>query len=181
MQPKRFALDKHIAYINSLDDNKDFDYHIMAHLRLNGIYWGSTALFLLNKPLNRQSVLEQVMPCYKNGPFSGHKDHDPHILTTLSGIQILKMYNALDLIDTKLVMDYIKSMQNDDGSFQGDGWGETDTRFVYCAVASASLLGKLDELNIPKILEYLMRCQNFDGGFGSVPGAESHSGQSLNI
>ena len=151
----------------------------MAHLRLNGIYWGTTALFLLGNPLSKDSVIEQVMSCYKNGPFSGHKDHDPHLLTTLSGIQVLHMYNSLSLIDPKLTMDYIKSLANEDGSFQGDGWGETDTRFVYCAVACASLLGKLEELNIPKILEYLGKCQNFDGGFGSVPGAESHSGQSF--
>ena len=150
----------------------------MAHLRLNGIYWGTTALHLLGKPLEKAKVIEQVMSCYKNGPFSGHKDHDPHLLTTLSGIQVLYMYDALDLIDAEFTMQYLKSLENEDGSFKGDEWGETDTRFVYCAVACASLLGRLNELNQPKILEYITQCQNFDGGFGSVPGAESHSGQS---
>ena len=31
---------------------------------------------------------------------------------------------------------------------------------------------------VHKAVEFVDRCQNFDGGFGSVPGAESHAGQS---
>ena len=29
-------------------------------------------------------------------------------------------------------------------------------------------------LDIKKATEYVLSCQNFDGGFGSIPGAESH-------
>lgn len=65
----------------------------------------------------------------------------------------------------------------EDGSFKGDEFGETDTRFSYCALSCASLLGALDQLDVNKAVEYLIKCQNFDGGFGSVPGAESHAGQ----
>jgi len=32
-------------------------------------------------------------------------------------------------------------------------------------------------LNLESATSYLSRCRNFDGGFGAVPGAESHSGQ----
>ena len=28
-----------------------------------------------------------------------------------------------------------------------------------------------------KAVEYVVRCMNFDGGFGRVPGSESHAGQ----
>lgn len=72
----------------------------------------------------------------------------------------------------------IKRLQQDDGSFCGDEFGENDTRFLYCAVASLSLLGRLQDINSNACAEYLAKCKNFDGGFGVSPGCESHAGQS---
>lgn len=40
----------------------------------------------------------------------------------------------------------IASLQQPDGSFHGDQWGEVDTRFSYCALCCLSLLGRLDEV-----------------------------------
>jgi geranylgeranyl transferase type-2 subunit beta len=75
-------------------------------------------------------------------------------------------------IDVKQLQDPIT------GAFSGDEWGEKDTRFCFSAVACLSLLGRLDAIDVDKVVEYTLACQNPDGGFGSVPGAESHSGQS---
>lgn len=36
---------------------------------------------------------------------------------------------------------------------------------------------RLDAINIDKAVEFVLSCQNFDGGFGCRPGSESHSGQ----
>lgn len=55
--------------------------------------------------------------------------------------------------------------------------GEVDTRFTLCAFASCHLLDNLQALNIPSAVQFLMRCYNTDGGFGTRPGSESHSGQ----
>ena len=57
-------------------------------------------------------------------------------------------------------------------------WGEVDTRFSYCAISALSLLKHLDLINVNKTVEFISRCQNFDGAFGTIPGAESHAGQS---
>lgn len=38
------------------------------------------------------------------------------------------------------------------------------------------LQNRLDAINIDKAVEFVMSCMNFDGGFGSRPGAESHAG-----
>ena len=35
----------------------------------------------------------------------------------------------------------------------------------------------LDLIDIDKAVAYIQSCQNFDGGYGVSPGAESHSGQ----
>ncbi len=37
--------------------------------------------------------------------------------------------------------------------------------------------GRLSELNVDKAADFVRSCLNFDGGFGSRPGAESHAGK----
>ena len=73
----------------------------------------------------------------------------------------------------------VASLQRPDGSFAGDAWGEVDTRFSYCALATAALLGRLEELDVPAAVAFLAACRNFDGGFGATPGGESHAGQAF--
>jgi len=68
-------------------------------------------------------------------------------------------------------------MQVASGTFAGDEWGETDTRFMYGALNALSLLGHLDLVDINKAVEHVQACANFDGGYGTEPGAESHAGQ----
>jgi prenyltransferase beta subunit len=50
------------------------------------------------------------------------------------------MYDALDVINVDRIVQYVKSLQQSDGSFYGDKWGDVDTRFSFCAVACLSLL-----------------------------------------
>ncbi|KAK1300447.1 hypothetical protein QJS10_CPB13g01510 [Acorus calamus] len=71
----------------------------------------------------------------------------------------------------------VAGLQNEDGSFSGDMWGEIDTRFSYCAICCLALLRRLDKINIEKAVSYIVSCKNLDGGFGCTPGAESHAGQ----
>jgi geranylgeranyl transferase type-2 subunit beta len=40
-----------------------------------------------------------------------------------------------------------------------------------------SLLGRLDAVDVDAAVEFVVACKNFDGGFGTRPGAESHAGQ----
>ncbi|KAJ3332244.1 hypothetical protein HDU76_000835 [Blyttiomyces sp. JEL0837] len=173
--------DLHIKYIVSLDEQKDrFEYWISEHLRLNGVYWGLTALILLKAPdaLKREDVIAYVLSCqHEDGSFGGHVGHDGHLLYTLSAVQVLATLDALDKINPDQIATYIKSLQRPDGSFSGDEWGEVDTRFSYCALSCLSLLGKLDSVDVEKATQFIERCRNFDGGYGSVPGAESHAGQ----
>ena len=37
--------------------------------------------------------------------------------------------------------------------------------------------GRLDEVDVNKAVQFVVKCMNFDGGFGRVPGSESHAGQ----
>jgi geranylgeranyl transferase type-2 subunit beta len=158
--------DRHVQYILQLEKNQsELSYHLTAHLRINGIYWGTTSLYLLGEPMDQKAVLSRVMKCQnENGGFGGDGSHDSHILFTLSAIQILITLGGLDQLDKLKTRDYILGLKQDDGSFAGDEWGEIDTRFVYCAVSCLSLLGYLDDMDKIKTVSYLVKCQNFDGG-----------------
>jgi len=54
--------------------------------------------------------------------------------------QILALFDAFDNISVDSVVQYVSSLQQNDGSFYGDKWGEVDTRFSFCAVACLALL-----------------------------------------
>jgi len=128
----------------------------------------------------------------ETGGFGGSIGHDSHITSTHYALLILSQYGFLsknkkeqnqntDLIslniDYDLIALFIKNLQQPDGSFKCDFYGEIDTRFSYCAVAVLKLLNKLNPefINLKKATEYVLSCQNFDGGFGGIPGAESHA------
>jgi len=202
----------HVKYIKSLDSKKDdYEYWLTEHLRLNGLYWGLTALHILGHPdaLPRDETIDFVLSCqHENGGFGAAPGHDAHMLSTVSAVQILAMANAFDeleargkgngkaqvgkcvssraptigvrramswITDTELV---IADLQNrHTGTFAGDEWGEHDTRFLYGALNALSLLGLLELVDVDKAVDHIAACANFDGGYGSGPGAESHAAQ----
>ncbi|KAL8959419.1 MAG: hypothetical protein Q9193_003716 [Seirophora villosa] len=175
----QLVVEKHVQYIQSLDKRKDeLEYWLTEHLRLNGIYWGLTALHLLRHPdaLPRQETIEFVLSCqHANGGFGAAPGHDAHMLYTVSAVQILVTIDALDELDKHGRHD--RNGNRDDGSFAGDEWGETDSRFLFGALNALSLLRLLPLVDVPKAVTHVQACLNFDGGYGVSPGAESHAGQ----
>ncbi|KAK3718890.1 Rab geranylgeranyltransferase [Vermiconidia calcicola] len=191
----KLVIDKHVAYIQSLDSRRDeLEYHLTEHLRISGIYWGLTALHLLGRPdaLPREGVIDFVLSClHENGGFGAAPGHDPHMLYTVSAVQILAMVDGFAALEKRvpdgktMIAKYIAGLQQPNGTFAGDEWGETDTRFLYGALNALSLLKMLPQqqpeqpplINVSAATDHIKACHNFDGGFGVMPGAESHSGQ----
>jgi len=61
------------------------------YLRMSGIYWGLTAMSLMDKldMMDREGVIQFVKSCqHDNGGFSASINHDPHLLYTLSAVQV---------------------------------------------------------------------------------------------
>ncbi|RYP90122.1 hypothetical protein DL770_003744 [Monosporascus sp. CRB-9-2] len=183
----QLATSAHVKYIQSLDTRKDeYEYWLTEHLRLNGLYWGLTALHLLRRPdaLPRDETIDFVISCqHDSGGFGAAPGHDAHMLYTVSAVQILALLDAFDELEKRgkgkaQVGKFIADLQNrETGVFAGDEWGEEDTRFLYGALNALSLLGLLDLVDVDKAVDYIVACANFDGGYGVSPGAESHSGQ----
>uniref|UniRef100_A0A7R9WA00 Geranylgeranyl transferase type-2 subunit beta n=1 Tax=Pseudictyota dubia TaxID=2749911 RepID=A0A7R9WA00_9STRA len=209
-----FYDDLHVKYISTLatklDSPTSYEGAVTEHLRMSGVYWSITALSLLRSPeevdkmmgltsqirsngaessaKQRPSIVDWVFSCYDSltGGFGGNVGHDGHLLYTLSALQILAIADMLDdpRLDREAVVKFVSELQQPDGSFAGDEWGEVDTRFSYCALSALSILGSLPErgekggvIDVRKAAQYVASCRNFDGGFGCVPGAESHAGQ----
>ncbi|GAA5974739.1 hypothetical protein JCM5350_001272 [Sporobolomyces pararoseus] len=175
--------DLHVSYIQSLDKNRDeLSYYFTEHLRMNGVYWGLTALALMGRTdaLPKQEMIDWVMSCWipRDGAFAPHPGHDSNIHSTLSAIQILATHDSLNLLDKDKIVKYVLSLQDPErGSFAGDSWGEHASRFTYCAISILSLLNRLQDLDPTReaTVRFIEKCRNFDGGFGMVEGAESHA------
>lgn len=59
----------HVAFIEALDKKRDsLAYHFTTHLRMNGVYWGLTALEILGQPqvLDRQALIDFVFSCWND-------------------------------------------------------------------------------------------------------------------
>ncbi|KAJ9626258.1 Rab geranylgeranyltransferase [Taxawa tesnikishii (nom. ined.)] len=165
----QLCIDRHVQYIQSLDTRRnELEYWFTEHLRMSGIYWGLTALHLLGHPeaLPRQGVLDFVFSClHDNGGFGAAPDMTPTCYTPVEH-------------GKEKIGRYIAGLQDrGTGTFAGDKWGETDTRFLYGAFNALSLLGLMHLVDVQKAVEHVRSCANFDGGYGLGPGAESHSGQ----
>ncbi|KAB1268661.1 Geranylgeranyl transferase type-2 subunit beta [Camelus dromedarius] len=164
--PDTLLLEKHADYIASYGSKKDdYEYCMSEYLRMSGIYWGLTVMDLMGQlhRMNREEILTFIKSCqHECGGISASIGHDPHLLYTLSAVQILTLYDSINVIDVNKVVEYVQSLQKEDGSFAGDIWGEIDTRFSFCAVATLALLVSL---------KYRI------GMIEHTPGSESHAGQ----
>jgi len=191
-------LEKHVQFINTYSEKFKFEYEMVEYLRMSALYWASTALDIAGRIdlLDKEGILDFCIKSWHDtlGGFSAAPGHDPHLLYTLSAIQLAINLDLINYekqilfenenITFEKIISFISKCQNlETGSFSGcPTWStDIDTRFSFCAIASAFLLKKLDSSTKPFDLEkaesFLWQAQNFDGGFGTLPDSESHSGQ----
>lgn len=92
---------------------KNLEYYLTQHLRLNGVYWAITTLDLLDRlnSLPKDEIIDYTLSCQSSdGGFGGHTGHESHMLYTLSAVQILCTYDALDRIDTEAVVECMSKL-----------------------------------------------------------------------
>eukprot|EP00052_Salpingoeca_macrocollata_P005593 m.48314 g.48314 ORF g.48314 m.48314 type:complete len:356 (-) comp14946_c0_seq1:113-1180(-) len=182
-RPRELLAEKHAAYIAQWQGSSQSYEHVMSeYLCMSGLYWCLTAVDTLDqrdRRLQQGPIVDFVHSCFHTaaGGFGAAPQHDPHLLYTLSAVQILVSYDALRAEEREGVVRYVRGLQLADGSFQGDQWGEVDTRFSFCALATLALLNALPAVRVDAAAEYVLSCMNFDGGFGCGPGSETHAGQ----
>jgi protein farnesyltransferase subunit beta len=125
------------------------------------------------------------------GGYAGQFGGMPHIITTYAAVMSLVIVGtrcgcydvAYKSINIDNLLSFYESMKvkspSDEnyGSFQTTLDGEIDTRAVFACVSVMDILGLLPNQTLTKnTAAWLAKCQNYDGGFSSEPGVESHGG-----
>lgn len=67
------------------------EYTLSEYLRMSGIYWGLTVMDLMGQlhRMNLQEIIDFIKACQHDcGGFSASIGHDPHLLYTLSAVQV---------------------------------------------------------------------------------------------
>ncbi|KAH9574881.1 hypothetical protein CY35_01G082600 [Sphagnum magellanicum] len=101
-----------------------------------------------------------------------------HMAVTYSALAILRILgDDFSSVARKSVLKSVRALQQIDGSFCPVHLGaEKDVRFSFCAAAICMMLDDREAMDLEKVLEYVLSCQSYDGGFGLCPGLEPHGG-----
>ena len=96
--------DMHVQYVKKSSEDKDaIEYVLTDHLRLSGMYWGLTSLDLLGRldVVDADEICDFVQRCWVPdvGGYAPCVHHDAHVLYTLSAVQILALFDRMELID----------------------------------------------------------------------------------
>jgi geranylgeranyl transferase type-2 subunit beta len=193
--------EKHSQFVTRIMKSRGLLYRLTRPQRVSTMYWALNSLVILGEHekvlQSRETVLDYVLKCKNSdGGYGGCIGYPSTIVTTFSALQVLYIYKHPSY-DPRTVS-FILGLQQPDGRFHNDEYGEVDTRINCCAVLSLHLLSlfrvgdfrreRLREPISPEFMEsfnveaapiisYTMRCYNPDGGFGAIEGAESHGAQ----
>ncbi|KAI9688347.1 MAG: CAAX farnesyltransferase (FTase) subunit beta [Bathelium mastoideum] len=158
-------------------------------------YWSLAGLSFLGQDISeyRERLIQTVKPLQNPaGGFGGGHGQRSHIAAsyaTVLSLAIVGGEEALGLVDRKAMWQWLGSVKQKDGGFQVARGGEEDMRGAYCAMTIISLLNlplelpagspariKGDETFLTGLMDWISRCQSFEGGIGAAPGNEAHGG-----
>eukprot|EP00040_Diaphanoeca_grandis_P030233 m.178309 g.178309 ORF g.178309 m.178309 type:complete len:333 (+) comp31934_c0_seq1:354-1352(+) len=181
----------HIAYIQShqkkLESPKalaSLSFWGAEPFFLSGLYWGlnSAAALKSSDAIDYEWAVQKVLAAQcSNGAFGGNAGHDPHVLYTLSAVQCLLLcgMKPTNIPNVDLLVKFVSDLQNADGSFSGDEFGEDDTRHSYAAIACLMLLQRTSNIDMNAACVHINKCQTLDGAYGVRPQSESHAGHTF--
>ncbi|KAL4984937.1 terpenoid cyclases/protein prenyltransferase alpha-alpha toroid [Aspergillus falconensis] len=185
--------DVHIGYLyDSLEDYPP-GFVAMDASRPWMIYWALAALSLLGEDLSRhrERAISTITPMQNStGGFGGGHGQLSHCASSYAVVLSLAMIGgeeALNLVDRQAMWKWLGKLKQPDGGITVFEGGEEDVRGAYCAMVIISLLNlpltlppeaKAREYGLETftdgLLEYLSRCQTFEGGISGSPGSEAH-------
>ncbi|KJP85309.1 hypothetical protein AK88_05063 [Plasmodium fragile] len=102
----------------------------------------------------------------KDGSFRLHKNGEIDMRGTYCAIAVCSMCHILTNKVKKNVEKYILSCQNYEGGFTSEKFQESHGGYTYCALATLCILGKVQKVNINKLVHWLINKQgNLEGAF----------------
>lgn len=124
--------------------------------------------------VNKSAVLQGVASLQKpDGSFKSNYEHgESDLRFVYCSLAICNILNDLSSIDVDTTIKFISNCLNYDGAFGQNPGTESHGGSTYCAIASLSLLNKLDSVlneNKSKILERWAVNRQVNGGFQGRP------------
>ena len=165
-----------------------------AHVGLDAsrpwlVYWSLQSLDLLGYQLDETDLIRTIETIRQfqvpgEGGFcggihseTGHLGHLAPTFASILSLAVLADPRAYNIINRPALRSFLKRLKCSDGSFRMHAIdGEIDVRAVYCAVVAGKLTGCWDEELEEGVVEWIAKCQTWEGGFAGVPGAEAHGG-----
>ncbi|XP_010554601.1 PREDICTED: geranylgeranyl transferase type-1 subunit beta [Tarenaya hassleriana] len=205
LSPDVFEKDRHVMFLEMMYELLPYHYQsqeinrlTLAHFVISGLRFLG-AIDRVDKDVVASWVLSfQARPGYSAAPdngqlygFHGSRSSqfpvDKNGVLTHNGSHLASTYCALAILknighdfsnfDSESLLLSMRNLQQPDGSFMPIHiGGEMDLRFVYCAAAICYMLDDWRGMDREKAKNYILNCQSYDGGFGLVPGSESHGG-----
>lgn len=148
------------------------------------VYWTTHSLALLEQDKAITDLSKEIVKFIKEcahpeGGYGGGPGQIAHVATTFAAVNALLTVSteeALDSIDRVSLVKFLHRMKQPDGSYTIHDDGEVDSRATYCALAVLYSLNIHDTILLENVTDWLLSCQTYEGGFGSVPGSEAHGG-----
>lgn len=148
------------------------------------VYWITHSLALLDQQRYLESVRDDVIEfmnecAHERGGYGGGPGQIAHLANTYAAVNALITLgseDALESIDRSQILRFFHRMKQPEGCFIMHDDGECDSRATYCAISVLRCLNIQDPILLDKCGDWIVSCQSYDGGFGSLPGAESHGG-----
>lgn len=201
-----FDRDRHVCYLQMMYQLLPADYEAQEINRLTLAYFVVSGLHILRSThcVDKEAIIDWVLSLQahpKNEAEPGNEQfygfhgsrssqyrqtddairvpNNSHLASTYSALAILRIIGYdLSLLNSQSILKSMKNLQQSDGSFMPIHTGaERDLRFVYCAAAICSMFENWSGMDRELAKEYILSCQSYDGGFGLIPGSESHVAQ----
>ena len=120
-----------------------------------------------NQQINVPGLEKFMLSCQGKVPGSYHiHDHgEIDIRCSFIAVLLSSLLHITNPLITENIADFIVSCQTFEGGISPFPAMEAHGGYTYCGVAALSLLGKLEKLNLKKLLFWLINCQTEFGGF----------------
>lgn len=182
--PQAFLLrEQHYQYLKKGLRHLSDSYECLDASRPWLCYWILHSLELLEESVPASvasDVCQFLARCQSPmGGFAGGPGQHAHLAPTYAAVNalcILGTEEAYSVINRETLYDFLLSVKQPDGSFVMHVGGEVDVRSAYCAASVASLTNIMTSTLFAGTHNWILSCQNWEGGLGGVPGLEAHGG-----
>mmetsp|Transcript_21508 Transcript_21508/g.40150 ORF Transcript_21508/g.40150 Transcript_21508/m.40150 type:complete len:361 (-) Transcript_21508:393-1475(-) len=162
------------GFSGGMEDSKNVTKYHCAHVSMT--YTALCILTILGDDfsrLNRQAILDgighlqQADGSFQAVGFGTEKD----MRFVFSAIACCFMLQDWSTINAQLTADFILNSQSYDGGFGILPGQEAHAGAIYCAVSSLALLGRLDDVDEPSLVHFLVSRQmkGFNGRINKIP------------